>query len=73
MENVHSDDRVKKVDVHNFVPRGFSVFKMAVFLKIRGAWEQRFVAREERDFWKIKCFLVLPRVILYLLRLKDFS
>ena len=56
MENVHSDDRMKKVDGHNFVPRGFSVFKMAVFLKIRGAWEQRFVARDERDFWKIKCF-----------------
>ena len=36
MENVHSDVRVKKVDGHNFVPRGFSVFKMAVFLKIRG-------------------------------------
>ena len=35
MENVHSDDRMKKVDGHNFVPRGFSVFKMAVFLKIR--------------------------------------
>ena len=36
MENVHSDVRVKKVDGHNFVPRGFSVFKMAVFFKIRG-------------------------------------
>ena len=36
MENVRSGDRMKKIDGHNFVPRGFSVFKMAVFLKIRG-------------------------------------
>ena len=56
MENVHSDIRVKKVDGHNFVPRGFRFSKWRFFFKLEGAWEQRFVAREERDFWKIKCF-----------------
>ena len=56
MENVHSDIRVKKVDGHNFVPGGFRFSKWRFFFKLEGAWEQRFVAREERDFWKIKCF-----------------
>ena len=33
MENVHSDDRVKKVDVHNFVPRGFFGFQNGGFFE----------------------------------------
>ena len=37
-------------------PGAFRFSKWRFFLNLGGAWEQRFVAREERDFWKIECF-----------------